>query len=397
MNPSRILPLTAALGVAIALFGAVAACSDDAASSLRGRRGSASGDGRLPDGGYDPNNPNGSGPAPEEVLFRAIEADIEKKCGGTCHTAATYVPTPPAFLAPPDAYKSIKGHPGVVTRDVYQSSFITKGPHAGPAINADPEFEAKVIEWLTAESVAIQSLALPTTEALTLKNGPNDIDLAPVATGGLTGVRLKFDAAVLGDMLSLSNLKLVAAAGTDVHLLKPRFVRVLATPKEDGSTDVKDPADSFSNVDVVVPGGAESDLPPGSVIFSGNGWRPFVLATDKIRIEAEKLEPGKVQVVEAPRTCKNVAMFTANVLPSMRGGGGVSLNCAGCHGNGLAGLNLNSADTTLICNQILLKINAQNVAQSLIVTKVTQGPHNGGTVANGAGWTALFVDNAAAF
>lgn len=387
-----------ALASGVALAGVLAAaCSDDTESSLRGRKGGSSGTTASGDGGYDPNNPNGGGPGPEEVLFRALEPDLQKKCGGACHTDGTYVPAPPTFLAPPDAYKSIKSQPGIVTRDVYQSSFITKGPHAGPALNADAEFEKKVIDWLTAEAVAIQSQALPTTDAITVTNGANDVDLTKVASGGLTGVRLKFDAKLLGGMLSLSNIKLVAGAGTDVHLLKPRFVRVLPQPKEDGTTDVKDPADSFSNLDLTVPAGQETAVPPGSVIFSGNGFVPFDLAADKLRIEAEKLEPGKVQVVEAPKTCKNVNLFATNVLPSMKGGGGVSLNCASCHGAGLAGLNLNSTDNALICNQVLLKINSANIAQSLIITKVTQGPHNGGTVADGTGWTNLFVNNAAAF
>lgn len=385
------------LGLAVVLAGgALGACSDDAADKLgtRGGPGGSSG-GAAADGG-DPNNPNGGGPPPEEALFRAIEPEVQKKCGGACHTDATYKPEPPAFLAPPDAYKSIKSHPGIVTRDVYQSSFLTKGPHAGPAVSTDPEFEKKVVEWLEAESLAIRSQKLPTTDPVAIVAGPNDVDLTKVCVGGLTGVHLKFTAAVIGGMLELSNMKLVAPAGTDVHILKPRFVKVLAA-EVNGQTEIADPADSFSNLDQTVPGGQETTLGPGSVLFSGEGWRPYDFGKDKIRIEAEKLEPGKVQVLEQPKVCKDVAGFTANVLPSLRGGNGFTPNCANCHGNGLAGLSLNNGDQALVCNQVLSKLNEQNIAQSVMVTKVTNGPHNGGLVNNAANWTAVFNNNRAVF
>ncbi len=91
----------------------------------------------------------------------SFEPDLTKKCGGVCHTDGTFTPTPPKFLEGPDAYKSIKAHPGIVMRDVYQSALLTKGPHAGPAVSSDPEFEKKVIAWLEAESFAIQSPEAP--------------------------------------------------------------------------------------------------------------------------------------------------------------------------------------------------------------------------------------------
>ena len=75
-------------------------------------------------------------------------------------------------------------------------------------------------------------------------------------------------------------------------------------------------------------------------------------------------------MVQAPATCKDVASFTANVLPNMRGAaGGFNLNCASCHGNGLAGLSLNGADQTVVCNQVLSKLNTADITKSLIITQ----------------------------
>lgn len=390
------------LGVAAAIAAVVeTGCSDDAADDGLSARHSTtttttSGDGGDPN---DPSNPNNVGP--EVQAFQALQPDLLKKCGAGCHDAGTYKPPPPTFLEGPDVYKSIKAHPGIVTRDVYASTLLTKGPHAGPAVSSDPEFEKKVIAWLEAEAVAIRSIPLPTTPALTVANGPNDVDLSPACAAGLTGVHLKFDAALIGDMLSLSNVVLVAPAGQDVHILAPRFVRVLAAAGEDGKTDVADPADSFSNADQTVPGGKETPLAPGAVVFSNDAWRPFDLTKDKIRIEVTKLEPGKISVLAGAATCKDVAGFAAKVLPSMRGeAGGFNLKCsnAQCHGEAAIGnMNLSGADNGLICQQVLSKINQANIGQSLIVTKPTSATHGGGQLTDADGWKAVFVNNAGVF
>ncbi len=318
-------------------------------------------------------------------------------CGKTCHDTGTFSPPPPVFLAPPDVYTSIKAQPGVVVRDVFASTLLTKGPHAGPAVSSDPEFEKKVLAWLEAESLAIQSQQLPTTPPVSVVLGPNDIDLTPAAATGLTGVHLKFEAALLGTILSLSKITLVAAAGTDVHILKPRFVRVLAQPAANGDTEFPDPADSFSNSDQTVAGGKETALSPGSVLFSAATWRPFDPATDKIRIEVTKLEPGKVSVIAAAAKCKDVNGFATRVLPTLRNTQAGGNNCQGCHGQGLAGLSLAGNDNEVICQQVLGKLDKANIPESLIVKKVTGGTHSGGAVGDANAWRQLFVGNAGVF
>lgn len=392
----RALSVVAAMVVA----GALAVGCDDAADSLAGRRGSG---GKSPSSGAsesgDSNDPSFARSA-EEAAFRAVEGDLMNVCGKTCHDMGTYTPTPPVFLEGPDPYKSIKSHPGIVVRDVYASALLTKGPHAGPAVSSDSAFEKKVVAWLEAESLAIQSAPQPTTPPIALKQGDNDIDLTPACVGGLTGVHLTFEAALVGTMLSLSKITLVAPAGQDVHVLQPRFVRVLAAPKEDGSLEEADPADSFSNSDQTVPGGQEATLAPGAVLFSNASWRPFDFAKDKIRVEVVKLEPGKVSVIADAAKCKDVQGFAQNVLPSMRGQGGFNLTCsnATCHGNAAIGnMNLTQADTALMCQQVLGKLNQADIGQSLIVTKPTSSNHGGGQLTDANGWRALFVNNAGVF
>lgn len=397
------------LGFAIAVAAtATFACSDDAGDQLgaRGPRtpgGASSGRGD-PNDPNDPNNPNNPDNTPEEQKkFIELQAEFDKKCGNACHNQGTYRPEPPKFLAgatPIEVYKTIKAHPGIVTRDVYQSALLTKPAHAGPALNTDAELEKKIVAWLELESFAIQSQKLPSTEPYTVKQGPNELDLTPASGGKLTGVKLTFEASLVGTMLSLSQIKLVVPAGQDVHLQQPRFIRILPQPKADGTSEVADPADSFSNLDITVAQGTEGTLTPGSVFFSGDGWKPYDLAADKIRIEAVKLEPGKVQVIAQAATCKNVQGFTQNVLPIMRGG--ASINCANCHGNGLAGLALNNADQALVCNQVLAKMTAPpNVAQSLIIQKVVAPNnvigHSGGKVADTAAFQNAFTNNQAVF
>ena len=103
---------------------------------------------------------------------------------------------------------------------------------------------------------------------------------------GLTGVHLLFDASLVGGILSLSNMKVRAPAGTDVHLLKPRFIRVLAKPNAASKTEIPDGAETFSNTDQTVPAGADTVLPPGSAFLTAAGWTPYDFAGDKGAVAA---------------------------------------------------------------------------------------------------------------
>src|SRR5688572_29536380 len=198
---TKIRPHSLVMGalVCAAFFGA--ACGDDAADKLtRGGRGGPNG--TDPNDPNDPNNPNNPNRIPEEEkLFRALEADLVKMCGKTCHDTGAYPGAPPTFLAGPDAYKSIKVQPGVITKEIYDSALLAKPAHAGPPLNENKELEVKVTDWLKAEAIAIQAQALPSSDPVAIKAGPNEIDLTKAASGGLTNVKLKFEASIVGSSL----------------------------------------------------------------------------------------------------------------------------------------------------------------------------------------------------
>ena len=385
---------TAKVLLATMVAAAMAFACNDAADSLTTRTGTKTGTGSagatLADGGT-----SGDGTA-EKALFELVQPDFMLHCANGCHDTATAAAAP-KFLAGPDVYTSIKTHNGVVTADVYSSVILTKGPHSGPAVSSLPDMQTKVINWLNAEAVLLTAAALPTTPAFTVTNGTNTVDLTPAATG-ITGVGLRFDAALVGTMLQLTNVTVTTSAGSDVHVLQPKFVRVLGTPAADGSKEVDDPADSFSNADQTIAAGKEAVLSPGSVLFSAESWRPFDMANDKIRIEMTKLEAGKVSATAQQATCKDAAGFAANVLPQLKTTQAANGTCASCHGGGTAGMSLNSGDTATVCQQVLGKLDKDNLAQSLIFTKLAPGAsHGGGQADDLATFRALITDNAGVF
>ncbi len=373
----------------------VGAC-DDSDPTLQ-KNPTGGGDG--PGGGAADAGPGGTleqKQAYAEKLYREIEPQLKEACGKQCHELGVFVPEPPKFLAGPDSYVSIRKHPGIVVKDAFQSGLVTKGAHAGPAIGYTAGLEQKTMTWLEAEALALSAAKLPGTDPFTVKNGPNEVDISK-ASQGLTGVKLKFDASVIGGVLSLKNLKLVAPAGTDVHVSAPRFVRIkpVVEPKAPEIADA-----SFSNVDQTLQGGTEADLGPGSVFLSGEGWTPFDINADKLRFDANKLEKGTYQPPPAIKKCKDINAFATTILPALRGQGvGAGSTCNNCHGAGLAGLSLNGNDNQAICDSVLSKLNEANIPQSILVLKAAaQGTqHNGGKVTNGQGFTDLFNNNKAIF
>ena len=104
----------AALGVGMIGLG-VFACSDDKA---------------------DPNTSKvGADPEP---LFRGLEADLVKTCGGTngtCHVRGSFQQAP-TWLGGPDTYATIRKYRGVLpaTKEVGDSILLTQIRHAGPAL-----------------------------------------------------------------------------------------------------------------------------------------------------------------------------------------------------------------------------------------------------------------------
>jgi hypothetical protein len=386
-----------------AIAAVIVACGDDSTGAFGpggygpgggpGGGGGEGGAGSVPEGGD-------AGPSEAEILYRALEPTMIKTCGGTnggCHVTASAFSTAPKFLAGPDSYVSIKGYPGIVVPEVFQSIILTKGQHEGPSIANDVDFERKVEAWLNEEALELQQVQLPTTDPFPVTlNADNDVDLAKLEMM-VTGVHLKFKATLVGTSLELSNVRIVAPAGTAVHVKHPVFHRIAAAD----NSDQKDPNDSFSNSDQVVPGGAETLLTPGLVIFTA--W-PAWKAGDKMRLELYKLEPGMLMESSAPVTCKDPDQFGAVVSPLLTGmsNDSAQLTCTdgNCHGSGgdgqgamdLSALLTQPPDFDQTCTIVLKEINKAAPDQSRIVQKPAGSlSHVGGKVDDPTTFTADWV------
>jgi hypothetical protein len=140
-------------------------------------------------------------------------------------------------------------------------------------------------------------------------------------------------------------------------------------------------------VDSTFAAGSTSQLGAGSAIFTGWKWDP----ANKLKIAFPKLEPGTAQDGGLAGGCKSVTTFQNSAAPVLRGQGGITPNCIGCHAgsNGAATNNLNltalsgaNPDFATACNQALSKVNLTNKLQSPIYVHVTTGAgtHAGGAV-----------------
>lgn len=322
-------------------------------------------------------------------LFTELEPTFVTTCGRGCHDTGSAFAQAPRFLGGPIRYVSITSNPSIVTVDPGMSALFLKGQHDGPALADTPELENSVLTWLRYESAALQKKTLPTTEVFSLVvGGITEVDLSNA--GSIPGVKLKFESAIVAGILTIKNMKLVVPAlesGMGAHIVRPIFYRVKPDKKQ-----YPDPADTFSNTDAVIPTG-ENPLPPGSAFFTGANWKGFDGATDKMRIEIGKLEKGKIVTAAQAPTCKNAAMFTTALFPSLQTGTNQSCFSNGCHGNNVKSPDMSPAaanprDMEKLCANLKSYINTGTPAQSQIIMKAAGSlTHSGGKVADTAGFT----------
>lgn len=313
-----------------------------------------------------------------ERLFREMEPDLRAKCGGACHDQSTTEQAPP-WLKPP-AYDTIRAYPGIVIPDVYSSKILIKPNHLGISLQDKSlaGLRDKVVKWLTAEAEASNEKDLPATDPFPVVAGANSVDLSR-AGKDIAGAKLTFDATIhqvdQSQILQLQNVAITAPATTDLKVTHPVFILV---PNGDGSNGAKDPTDQFSTVDQTVPAGQTVALGPGAAMlvrFPQKG---------QLKIQFQKLQPPTA--VGAGRACKNVAGFTANVVPAIQ-----AQNCLSCHAGGdpdLGASAVNAVDMrklgsndTAACVQLLAKVNLGDRAKSSLILAPTSGnslPHKGG-------------------
>jgi hypothetical protein len=364
---------TSAAAALIGLPIVIVACSDDPAPNSRR---------------------SGAGAAPEPI-FRSLEADLIKTCGGpngTCHVRGSYQQAP-TWLGGPDTYATIKKYRGVLpaTKEVGDSILLTQVRHAGPTLaDAPDDLFGRVSDWLVSE---IPGPPLPNTGGFSVQAGFNSVPLDPVAPELKTG-RLSFLATETNGTLTLSAIRIRAPNDANIKLDSPFFVILPRSGKVKADPEVN----GFKG-ELSVPAGATVDLFDGKMILLR--WDP----TGRLKIAFAKVESSPGKAVAAG--CTALDLFKSSALPAMGlpvdvladdgmpppdvdpdGGGepGPPLgqsSCLGCHakepGEGQApgppvqamDLRGASVDPATACAQAKIWINVKERSQSVILLNPT--------------------------
>jgi hypothetical protein len=204
---------------------------------------------------------------------------------------------------------------------------------------------------------------LPATIPVNVQAGPNVIDISGEATG-IPGASIAFTAAMVGPILTLTNVSVQAPATMGLHIAHPIFATVPAT-----GPVVPDPVDSFSNVDQTIGVAQSATLGTGTIILEG-----FV-GGSQLEIEFNTLAPVAPPPVPdagaAGSGCKDVASFTANAVPAIQANG--CLNCHNTGGPGNSSLDLSQVgiDDAVACGQALTKVDLASPSQSDIILAPT--------------------------
>ncbi len=322
-----------------------------------------------------------------EPLFRALEADLVRTCGGpdgSCHVNGTFQ-SAPRWLGGPDAYATVKKYRGVLpaTKEVGDSILLTQVRHAGPAlVDAPDDLFRRVSEWL---SVEVPGPALPNTGGFSVQTGFNSIPLDAVASG-LTNARITFLATDQNGTLTLSALKLVAPDNANVKIDSPFFVILPRSGKVKA-----DPESNGFKGELTAPAGQSVDFFAGKMILLR--WDP----TGRLKIAFDKIESTPGQGTRAG--CTALDKFTSSALPAMGmpveilpddDDAGAELgegSCLGCHAKPAAegegpspavramDLRAASSDPAAACAQAKQWINLADKPQSTIL-KNPQGTGN---------------------
>lgn len=356
-----------AVAATATLVAASAACGSGATDSLLGddplgtSGGNGGNGGDWGNGGGGPvYNADGGAQAPVRAkLFQALLPDLEKKCGGACHTDGTNANNY-KWLAKPDPYASIKAYPGIVGDDIYSSKLLNRPDNhpTGTLIDVGNEtLLAAVTTWLSAEAVALKQAPLPSTDATDVTGGSIDL-----AKAGVPGAKITFTTSALATSLRFANVVVVAPSTTGIHLVAPSFVMVPTTGPEVVDT-------TFSTVDISVPAGGTATI--GALFYFFN-WT----TGSKVRVQFQKIEQATIAGdAGAASGCKDVATFQNSAAPTL-----IS-TCVSCHGGGngnaTASLDLSklsgAPDYAAACTQAHFKINLADKTQSNLLLAPLNG------------------------
>jgi hypothetical protein len=333
--------------------------------------------------GDEANGDRATGAGAAEPIFRELEADLVKTCGGpngTCHVRGSYQQAP-TWLRGPDAYATIKKYRGVLpaTKEVGDSILLTQVKHSGPSLSEAPDdLFGRVSDWL---SVEVPGPPLPNTGGFTVQQGFNSVPLDVVASG-LAGARVTFLATEANGTLTLSAIKVVAPSNANLKIGSPFFVVLPRSGKVKADPEVN----GFKG-ELTVPAGATVDLFSGKMILLR--WDP----TGRLKIVFDAIEP--TPGTATPTGCVALELFESRALPAMRmpvqlrpddtdaGFEEGQSSCLGCHGRepdfdqaptpAVQAMDLRTAmtDPAYACAQAKLWIDTADPSRSVILLNPT--------------------------
>jgi hypothetical protein len=319
------------------------------------------------------------GQNPEE-LFRAIQADLVKTCGGAngaCHVEGKYVNpqgSPAAlWLGPGDPYTVAKAYPGIVpiTNEPRDSKLLTQVEHDGPALVSQPDLFEGVRKWVAAE--VANSSGHPVTEAFYLKDGANSVSLAGLAAGA-EGSSLTFNAQNLDGTVFISDMKVTAGA-KGLRMKNATFVIL--------------PASGPTRIDSVSGFGGELLVKAGETLpfYTGESILQKWNALNRLKIVFDQFSTSDAIADASVPGCKALDLFVANAVPALKldlGG----QTCFSCHGAvnpepgslqdvAVLTLDLRELDTNpaSACAQALTHVNLTDKPNSNIIKSATGGPN----------------------
>ena len=305
-------------------------------------------------------------PDPVAAFYANVAPIVTAACAG-CHGVAGT--SAPAFMiAQPDLLHNMLAYPGIIGTTPQNSRMYLKGQHEGPAFT--PDQLTTVGNWITFYNANLPmtdggSVAKPTIPPFTPSmTAINSIDLGTLDST-LTGVKVTFNAQLVGTSIELKNLQITAPATTGVHVTHPIFVIW-----DQNLTPIPDPVDSFSGLDESVFSGSSAPLGPGTMLM------PNFASGDLISVAFTLAEPKMGSADGGVATaCKNAAMFTANVKPLM-----TANNCTTqCHtgANPTAGVKWDTTPDAALCLVALSTINTTTPAMSQLLLQPDPSMNNG--------------------
>ena len=347
------------LGWSLAL-GAAIACSSSSNNNTPPNTTTDSGTDGTTEGSVTPTDPEG--------MFRAFQADLIAKCGGTggqCHVQGTFM-SAPMWLGAPDPYVSCKNYPGNIpaSNDPLDSKLLTQVEHEGPALISSQDLFNKVKSWVIAE-IAARGPKLPATDPIAVVDGTNTFDLTALA-GGLAGTTITFDASGSGGkILTILNMKITAPFPKSLHIESPFFVIIPAS----GPT-ITDTTDGFAG-SLDVGNGQSTDFFGGSAVLAK--WTPGA----KLKVVFNKFDAVLPDDAGTGVACSNLTSFKTNATPAFKVDLGSGNTCQSCHGGGMPtaqfAMDLGALDTdpAKACSQVLPRIVPKDPTKSQLLLTPT--------------------------